>query len=254
MNFLKRLFGGDAEAGGREGVRTVILDAERFVEGRGSPGERASALKRLAQFAAREKIRLTAVFAGRPLREVAEDDTFEGVRVFFCERAEDIGARVRKLAQDAGSGSCLAIVADRQLDKELADAGFRTMRVSTLKKAFEAEASGEDRQGGEGGGEGRRTMRRPRMDRRDGRRDRRGDRGDRGRDASAPRAPEALDESAPADFDGEQPAAAEPAPVESDRAPTGGESEPAAETAPERAPAPRPPPNAAVKSLIDLVE
>ena len=193
LNSIKSIFGAGGVSVSRDANRLYVVDAERLAEGRGGsigPVERLQSLQRLAQFAAREKIRIVAVLSGRPLREVANGDEFNGVKVYYVEQASAIGDQIAKLC----TGSALAVVGDAQTEQKIRSRGNETIKTSTLRKAFSEGGEG----GGEQRGDGRNFRRRDRGDRprrdRGDRGERGGDRGDRGnREPREPREPRATD-------------------------------------------------------------
>ncbi len=176
LDSIKSVFGGGAADNGRDTDRIYIVDAEKLADGRDGrtgPVERFRAIQQLSRFAEREKVTIVAVVGGRPLREVANGDEYNGVRVFYAEENNSIADQVEKTL---GSFSKRAVVVtnDKQLEARLADRGIATLRVSTLRKAFEGGDSGNGRDGnGRGDRNGRARDRRDRGDR--------GDRGDRRR-------------------------------------------------------------------------
>ena len=163
---LRGVLGGKPGASGPESGRSCIVDGEKLLEGRGGgPVERVQTLQRLAQFVEREQIKLQVVFAGRPLREVANGGSFGTIKVYFSEQASGISDQILKLARDAGR-SVLVVTSDKNTDETLVAEGFATMRVSTLRKALDPN------QGEQGGGGRRDHGRRNRPPRRGDRRDR----------------------------------------------------------------------------------
>lgn len=208
LDSLKSVFAGKPSVGGREGGGSFLVDAEKLAEsregqGRLGPVERFQAIQQLSRLAEREKVEVVAVVGGRPLREVAHGEAFNGVKVFYVEAEGTLADQMLKvLGGEMRGRRPVVITNDKQLDAKLASQGVATMRVSTLRKAFENG-------GGEGGGNGgdrqqqRRQRRGPRPDRGD-----RGDRGDR---------PERQDRPAPQDQQGREPESRgeRPAPEES---------------------------------------
>jgi hypothetical protein len=171
---VKGLLGGKPGGVARDADRLYIVDVERLAESRGGVGpvERVQALQRLAQFAAREKIRVQAVVGGRPLREVAHGEELNGLPVYYSEEAGGAAEQILKLYKPGA----LVITSDAQVEERIRSRGGETMRTSTLRKAIEGEGGGGGGQDGRGDrGPRRRQDRPPRRDRGD-----RGDRPDRG--------------------------------------------------------------------------
>lgn len=159
LDSIKSVFGASSSTGAeRDPKRTYIIDAEKLAEsrdGRTGPVERFQAIQQLSRFADREKIDIVAVVNGRPLREVAHGESYNSVRVFYAEAGGTVADQMEKVA-GAIRGAKLVVTNDKQLEARLAQRGIPTLRITTLRKAFE---------GGEGGGEGNRGR-----DRRNGRR------------------------------------------------------------------------------------
>lgn len=165
---IKSVFGGSgASSAGRETDRVYIVDAEKLAdsrEGRTGPVERFRAIQQLSRFAEREKLEIIAVVGGRPLREVANGETFNGVRVFYVEENSTVADQIEKTLGQARGRKPVVITNDKQLEARLQQRGIAVMRVTTLKKAFE----GGDNGGGGENGRGRGDRDRDRRGRRGG--------------------------------------------------------------------------------------
>ncbi len=187
LDSIKSMLGGGPAAGSaRETDRTIVVDAEKMAdsrEGRTGPVERVQALQQLSRFAEREKIEIIAVLNGRPLREVAHGEAFNKIRVFYAEASGTVADQLEKVASDV-RGPKMVVTNDKQLETRLAQRGIPTLRVSTLRKAFEGGGEGG---GGDGGrGRDRRSNRRgPRSDRH-----RQGAENGGATESAAPQAPE----------------------------------------------------------------
>jgi hypothetical protein len=212
-----------AAFGGGSTGKVCVVDGDRLAGGdRVGPGERFSALSKLARFAGREELKASIVFSGRALREAADGDNYDGVDVYFGETTADARNRMVKVARS--SGKAVVITSDNALEQELAGQGIATMRMSTLRKAMETSTEETSRGGGgerssgsrEGSGPGRRSRNRGRG------------RGGRGRGGERP------------ERQGEQGG--------------GGNAGPAESAADGDASSPKPRSDASVKNLIDLVE
>ncbi len=189
MSFLNRILaavsGKPSVAGApRDTHRTYVVDAEKLAEsregqGRLGPQERFHAVQTLSRFAEREKINVVAVLGGRPLREVAHGESFNGVRVFYVEQEKTMADQVQHILDREVRGRAVVVTNDKQLEARLQGKGVDTLRVSSLRRALDSN-SGD---GGEGGG----GRNRDRGDR--GGRDRRGGRGPRPERSERPAAP-----------------------------------------------------------------
>ena len=165
---LRGVLGAKPGVSGRESGRSCVVDGEKLLEGRGGgPVERVQTLQRLAQFVEREQVKLQVVFAGRPLREVANGGAFGTIKVYFSEQASGISEQIQTLARDAGRG-VLVVTSDKNLEETMQAEGHSTMRVSTLRKALDPNQGGEHGGGGGRRDHGRRRDRGPRRDRRGG--------------------------------------------------------------------------------------
>lgn len=196
LSSLKSVFSGKPGVAGRESGRTYLIDAEKLAEardGRSGPVERFQAIQLLSRFAEREKVEIVAVVGGRPLREVAHGEAFNGVRVFYVEPNATMADQMQKVLDSELRGKAVVVTNDKQLEAKLVGRGLATLRVSTLRKAFEGG-------NGNGDGESPRGRDRDRGDRGD-RRSRRGPRPERGdRPAPAP-----AQDGRPADAAAERP-------------------------------------------------
>ncbi|MFH0953184.1 MAG: NYN domain-containing protein [Verrucomicrobiota bacterium] len=237
---IKALFSGGGPGGSRS-KRLYIVDAAPLLSGRNDrlgPRDQISVLQQLSQFAEKEHLRIQAVFEGRPLREVANGETYGAVSVYFAEKVAALqDLLVSLLKHEVRSRQVTVITSNPQVEKRVLEIGGGVMKPATFRRAMEngggrGEGGGGDRgpsrRRGRRGGRGDRGDRRDRGDRGD--RDDRGDRGER--PGSAEEAPLPVQEGAPA------------------------QAEPQPEPQPERQPESRPQKesNDSVRDLIDLVD
>lgn len=188
---IKSVFGG-AGNGGRDADRIYIVDAEKLADsrdGRTGPVERFRAIQQLARFADREKVQIIAVLGGRPLREVANGESLNNVRVYYVEENSSVADQMEKTIGSVSSSKAVAITNDKQLDERLVARGIATLRISTLRKALEGGNGDSDGNGNRGRGRGDRNERGERRERR------RGPRPDRPR-SQEPQQGESSEESA----------------------------------------------------------
>jgi hypothetical protein len=157
---------------GSSARKVCVVDGDRLAGGdRIGPGERFQALSRLARFATREEMDVRVVFGGRPLREAEDGATYNGVQVYYGETPADVRSSITKAMSSAGRANAVLVTSDSELEAEMNDKGYASMRVGTLRKAMEpAGMEGGSREGGNGGYNGGRDR---------GDRGERGDRGDR---------------------------------------------------------------------------
>ena len=168
LSMFRKLSGGAEPSGSRR----VVIDASRWPDGRGSdrqsPRDQVQALQQISRFVRQEKLEAQVAFEGRALREVSEDGDYNGLKVFFAEKQGGVGDLVIRLIQRAGPRGLLVFTADAALEKKAAALGAATMHLSTLRKALEGGAGGEqpENYGGRGGGDRERGGRGRRFDRR----------------------------------------------------------------------------------------
>lgn len=166
---IKSVFGGSATpAAERETGCVYIVDAEKLAdsrEGRVGPVERFRAIQQLSRFAEREKVEIIAVVGGRPLREVAHGELFNGVRVFYVEENSVMSDQIEKALNHARGRKTVVITSDKQFEIRLHQRGIDTMRVTTLRKAFEGGDGGSSESGRGRGDRDRRGRRGGRTER-----------------------------------------------------------------------------------------
>lgn len=184
LDSIKAAFAGKPSVGQtpRDTSKVYLVDAEKLAEardGRIGPQERFHAIQMLSRFAEREKITLVAVVGGRPLREVAHGESFNGVRVFYVDAEKTMAEQLQQVLDRELRGRAVVVTNDKQLEATLVGRGVGTLRLTSLRRALDSNNSGDGGGGGDGGGRNR-----ERGDRGD-----RGDRGgrDRGRDRRGPR-------------------------------------------------------------------
>jgi rRNA-processing protein FCF1 len=135
--------------GGRHAGRVYIVDAEKLAdtrEGRTGPVERFRAIQQLSRFAERESVEIIAVVGGRPLREAGHGEAYKGVRVFYVEDNNSVADQMEKTLAQIRGRSPVVITNDKQLESRLRGRGVETMRITTLRKAFEGDSAGSDRE------------------------------------------------------------------------------------------------------------
>lgn len=201
---IKSVFGGTE--GSSQGYRVCIVDAEKFADprdGRVGPPERFRAIQQLARFREREQLEIIAIVGGRPLREVADGETYNGVRVYYVEENKTIADQIEKALASAGARKSLVITNDRQLEARMRERGVATMRITTFKRGVESSEASAAEEGS------------PKMDRDRERRPRRSIRAERPPEeqAAAPTAPAAPEDrkAEPASNPAESTAKAPPA-------------------------------------------
>jgi len=181
MDKVKGFFSGDATAPEPVSKNLHVIDTTHLHESNGgprpSPRDQFLLLQKLARFAEREKLNICAVLEGRPLREAADNEDFNGVRVVYAERADQLAEIVMQQVKRGGRDS-VVITGDRQVEMLATQQNITTLRSSTFRKALDerdnggrnhSHARGGERggdRGGERGGDRNRRRRRPRPPRR----------------------------------------------------------------------------------------
>jgi predicted RNA-binding protein with PIN domain len=220
LDKIKALFslGGTA----RQGGKLYIVDAGRGQDRR-HPREQLYSLQRMGRFAQKENIRIQAVFEGRDLREVQNGGEYQGVTVYFTDRADAVPGKILDLVRDGQRRHAVTVITgDNGLEAKVGAAGSACLRPSTFRRVIEDGRSGGEREDySQGQNRGGRNRRR-----------RRGGRGGRGGGGGGGRGPSPQ---------GSQPT----------NAPQGAEQPARTETA-----APRPSGDGrdAIRNVIDLVE
>jgi predicted RNA-binding protein with PIN domain len=127
---------------GHRGPRIYIIEASSLPGqrrgGRRSPAEQVQLLQRLGRFVEKEKIQVSAVLEGKPLREAKEGVVYKGVRVHYADNGVKAGDVIVKLVRKGLRGSSVTVItADRQTEKAVLAAGGTVMRAATFGKALD---------------------------------------------------------------------------------------------------------------------
>lgn len=165
-NVLKGFFCGSGCASNGDAAKEVyVIDATRMADpnvspDRVSPREQFLMLQRIASFAGREEVQAVAILAGRPLREAGEGEVYQGVKVFYAERSEQLaGVVVQAVKNQRSVRKVVVFTGEPSVEEAVKEVGALVMSVSTLRKAM-------DEAGGGGGGRRRQRDRQsPRGDR-----------------------------------------------------------------------------------------
>lgn len=134
----------------------VVVDAGALAAGRGRgrprPGDQIATLKRLAEFSRKEGIDVTAVFEGRRLREISEDDRYAGIPVLFVNGEGTLEDTLLQTARQ--QGGALIVTGTTELREKMMAAGFDCLQATTLRKAIDSALGVGPRGGGGGSGGG----------------------------------------------------------------------------------------------------
>ena len=134
--------------------RLYLLDAARILDDKAGgsrigPREQVQVLQQLARFAEQEKMRLIAVFEGRPLREVENGGEYNGVTVYFADQDTSINDVILKVLKGESRRMPVVVVtADPQFEQKVLAAGGQILRASTFRKALSGGNGGGGIQGG----------------------------------------------------------------------------------------------------------
>ncbi|MFH0879852.1 MAG: NYN domain-containing protein [Lentisphaerota bacterium] len=154
---IRSMFSSEGGGESRSAKRLYLMDAAKILDdkaGRIGPREQLQVLQQLSRFASQEKVRITAVFEGRPLREVENGGEFSGITVYFAEQSSAVQEQIVRLFKKESPRAVVVVTSDAQLEKTVADQGGATLRVSTFRKAMGSNGGGN---GGGGGGHGDRS-------------------------------------------------------------------------------------------------
>jgi|GEM_PF-2817044 hypothetical protein len=166
MEKVKGFFTGDADTSEPVSKNLYVIDTVQLSDSNGgqrpSPRDQFQMLQKLARFAEREKLSVCAILEGRPLREAADREDFNGVFVVYAEHADQFADITMQQLKKSGRPATL-VTADRKLEALAAEQGFETLRMSTLRKAMDDRDQGSRGANGSGrGGDRGRRKRRPR--------------------------------------------------------------------------------------------
>ena len=125
---------------GHREQRIYVVDAAGLIKAgngrRPAPRDIIQNLQRLADFARKEKIKLTAVVEGKPLHDAPGGD-YNGIHVRFSGRPNQFGDTVVEVIKDGlRRNEVMVITSDARLEERVRVLGANTMRISTFQKAF----------------------------------------------------------------------------------------------------------------------
>jgi len=157
---LKSMFSGGSpqETASWNERRSYIIDPGARTKGREKlpPGAQVKVLQRLARFAEKETVKLSAVFEGKELRAVKHQGDFQGVTVYFVSEPSAFGRNFLEIVQDSAKETAVTVITnDVELEQLVLSAGCGVMRLSTFEKVFD----GGLRRNGTAGGRASRAPR-----------------------------------------------------------------------------------------------
>jgi len=146
--------------------KIIVVDGVSLSEAMGMKGDvpprnQLQLLRRLSRFAEREKVNLVVVLSGTPLNKAPAGEKFEKIQVLYSASAEAHAKYVLKVARSKGSAAVL-VSGNASLERTAVGRGANTMRLSTFRKAFDANGNenGSDRFSGDRNGGRNRPPRR----------------------------------------------------------------------------------------------
>lgn len=152
MSFFRFLFGRRGKRRAKipaRGNNFYITDVSGLLSGNARngnnfiphPRDHAAALKRLADFVAREKLDMACVFVGRQLREVSEGGEYRGIKAYYVERPDMLAQKLCDIAREMSRRSDITVItSDKAAERMLQDAGVSFMKCETLRKVLEEKA------------------------------------------------------------------------------------------------------------------
>lgn len=137
---------------------SLILDGTSFAGGANGgpvrPPDQLQVLDRYGAFCRREKIPLTVIFVGKPLRELDADGRYRGeIPVLYADSIERLPELLRKAIKSAPRSAAVVATGSPELAGLAGSMGATVMRETTLRKVVE-------RMPGERGSNGRQSRNR----------------------------------------------------------------------------------------------
>ena len=146
--------------------KIIVIDGVSLSEAMGMKGDvpprnQLQLLRRLSRFAEREKVNLVVVLSGTPLNKAPAGEQFEKIQVLYSASSDVHENYVLKVARSKGSAAVL-VSGNASLERTAVSRGSSTMRLSTFRKAFDANGNenGSDRFSGDRNGGRNRPPRR----------------------------------------------------------------------------------------------
>ncbi len=130
-------------------VDGVSLNEALGMKGKVPPRNQLQMLRRLSNFAQREKIAMVVVLTGAPLHKAPAGKKFEEIKVVYSKSLQAHAKYTVKIARSKGSDAIL--ISGNAAVEKIAGRAMKTMRMSTLRKAFDfggGDADGSERSGG----------------------------------------------------------------------------------------------------------
>jgi hypothetical protein len=162
LDKIQAFFSSGSGSAHQAAKRLYLLDAARILDDKAGgsrigPREQVQVLQQLARFAEQEKVRLIAVFEGRPLREVENGGEFNGITVYFAEQDTSVNDVILKVLKGESRRMPVVVVtADPQFEPKVLAAGGQIMRASTFRKALSGGNGGGNMGGGDRNRQGNR--------------------------------------------------------------------------------------------------
>ena len=134
-----------------KGSSNAVIDAASLFEaqhGNGRPRlpEQVQLLNRLADFANKEGISLTAVFDSRALRESPNGELYKEVLTYYTNQEKKVADVVQHGVNKRG-GDCIVVTSNKEVEAAMAASGTTIISAVTFKKALDT-ALGKPKSGG----------------------------------------------------------------------------------------------------------
>ena len=137
---VKSWIRGTPASHGRSLSFVYVLQTPKHGPAELAAGDQLAVLRRLSSFAAKEDVRVTAVFPGKPLRKIPDGASSNGVSARYATSdqlhnvVEQVAAEYRK------QFSVVVATDDPSIEKRAHSSHLRTLRLSTFEKTLDAVA------------------------------------------------------------------------------------------------------------------
>ena len=132
--------------------RTLVVDLAavlkaKGVRGRAQSRQQLQVLRSLSRLVQREKVNVTAVMVGEPLKKAPHNKVFDHVRVRYATSDDNLNKQLIAGVSQAGTSAVL-VTEDVALEKKVIRTGKDTLRVSTFRKLLDDGNEPMNNQGG----------------------------------------------------------------------------------------------------------
>ena len=142
INKLKSWFSVNANAPSGM-AHSCIVDVNRIAgtksgQDRIPPRIQVQTLQRLARFAKKESVTLTAVVEGKELRAASHGGDYQGITVYFSEKSANLSDAMLQAFRN--NTKALVVTDNKELESKIKTQGGQFMRLSTFKKGLDSGA------------------------------------------------------------------------------------------------------------------